>query len=303
MHIIRQTFNAPEPLRRWLHPLARLGLGLGIAGAALATAPLQAIAATTSFDYGQSISNPVAPDAQLGSYPWATVVLDDEGSLAGSLGDGIFQMVIIPNFSPYPPDTSTPSITQLAFSIKDFKKSDTYSFISPTFCTTTSTTTPKTTCDGSFGITTKGPDEVGVVGAGASGLNKQGFDLLVNLPPPGVKLDVSQGSITLFIKGPSGFSVTAFNQACSNGIVPDPVTGACPAGSYKTVAKVQELINSGSTVIADGGNGNQIPPDPPGQSVPGPLPILGATAALAFSRRLRLRQRNHRTTTHSAVVV
>ena len=103
--------------------------------------------------------------------------------------------------------------------------------------------------------------------------------MLVQLPPPGVKLDNSQSPIRLFIQAPTPtFSVADF-------------LGDLSKDGYETAAKIQELNgNPGSTVITGTGEFNpEEPPIDPETQVPGPLPILGGAAAWACSRRLRRR--------------
>ena len=238
MNSKQRAFTALKSFKSRPRSLAHVGAALAITAAWLATAPTQALANIVTFNYVKSISNPPAPDEQLGLNPsmfspWATVILDD----GFDLDDGLFRMLIEAKFDPAPPDTSTPSITQLAFSINGFESlpalSPLFSFAPEPFCSPNSPAST-TTCDGTFSID-YGLDNVGVVGAGASNLNKKGFDLLINLPPPGVKLDVSQGMIELLIQGPPSFSVDSFANACSNGATPSS-SGACPAGSLATVA-------------------------------------------------------------------
>jgi len=94
-----------------------------------------------------------------------------------------------------------------------------------------------------------------------------------------VKLDNSQAPIRLFIQAPS----VTFNVA--------DFLGGLSTNGYQTATKIQGLNGTpGSTVIT--GTGELIPAEPPidpETQVPGPLPILGAASAWAFSRRLRRR--------------
>jgi len=196
--------------------------------------------------------------------------------------DGLFWMDIDTSFASTQTPPSDPSLTQLAFNLNGDYSSipDPFTLVTP-FCTPNSPSTT-TTCDGSISLEYD-LDNVGVSGSGQT----SGYDLLVQLPPPGLKLDNSQSPIRLYIQGPSSsFSVVDFFEACSNGALYD---GGCPTGDYQTVAKVQELNgNPNSTVIS--GTGTFTPGgEPEDNSVPGPLPIIGAATAFGFSRKLRQR--------------
>lgn len=250
--------------------LARAGLMIGVAGGCLlgsTTRSLAAVNDTMVFTYGTSISSPPATNSQLGTPPWATVTLTEQA-------DGLFWMDIDTSFSSTQTPPSDPSVTQLAFNLNNNYSSygtNAFSLVSP-FCEPNSSTTT-TTCDGSISLA-YALDGQGITGAGQP---KGGFDLLVQLPPPGKKLDNSQSPIRLFIQAPTiTFSVADF-------------LGGLSKDGYETAAKIQELNgNPGSTVITGTGGGGEPPIDPETQ-VPGPLPILGAASAWAFSRHLRRR--------------
>lgn len=201
----------------------------------------------------------------------------------GNLSDGIFSMTIDTSFkSTNPP--SDPSLTQLAFNLDPFPVGS-FSFTSAitppgSSCTPNSPGTT-TTCDGTITLGFGSNNSQGVDGSG----QKFGYDLLVNLPPPGIKLNNAQSPITLYIQGPSDFKVASF-RACSFDKTYAKIDESnCPEGYYETVAKIRELnAPVGSTVLIgfDPPNGN-------GTSVPAPLPLAGAAAALGLSRSLRRR--------------
>jgi hypothetical protein len=111
---------------------------------------------------------------------------------------------------------------------------------------------------------------------GISGSSQtSGYDLLVDLPPPpGSGSNVlNDGNFIEFDL--TGVGADAFLKQTTS------------AGNYYTVAKVQGLEGRpGSTVISGEPGGDLIDPE---TQVPGPLPILGAVSAWAFSRRLRRR--------------
>ena len=99
----------------------------------------------------------------------------------------------------------------------------------------------------------------------------QGLDLAINLPIPNNK-DRFQGSDTARFTI-NGTGLTPLNFLTTNN-PGSPVTGVYSA------ARVQGIQSgAGSTTITD----------PISESVPGPLPLLGAGVALGFSRRLRQR--------------
>jgi hypothetical protein len=255
------------------HRLARTGLMIGVAGGCLLGSTTRAMAAlndTVVFTYGTTISDPPATNSQLGTPPWATVTLTEQA-------DGLFWMDIDTSFNSTQTPPSDPSLTQLAFNLNTNYSSygtNAFSLVNP-FCLPNSPTTT-TTCDGKDLALAYALNGQGITG---SGQPQGGFDLLVQLPPPGVKLDNSQAPIRLFIQAPTTtFSVADF-------------LGDVSTDGYETAAKIQELKGTpGSTVIT--GTGELKPEEPPidpETQVPGPLPILGGASAWAFSRRLRRR--------------
>lgn len=112
----------------------------------------------------------------------------------------------------------------------------------------------------------------------SGGAQTGGYDLLVDLPPP-------PGSGPTFLNG--GDSIT-FNLTGAGLYAEAFLAQTANAGAYYTVAKVQGLTGQPDSTVISGEPGGEPPIDPETQ-VPGPLPILGAASAWAFSRRLRRR--------------
>lgn len=133
------------------------------------------------------------------------------------------------------------------------------------------------------GVTTLAFNQDGTNVAGGGNLAK-GFDFLVDLPPP----PGEDGNPGPFRLGGQGESITLTFTNADNNLAASQFFAKTAKGYY-TSAHIQGLTNGGSTNIVGTPPGTDPPPPAPGDSVPGPLPLLGAAAAFGYSRKLRTR--------------
>ena len=224
---------------------------------------------SVQFLYGTSISSPPATNSQLGNPPWLQV--DITNLLSGDPTGGV-RMKISPVFqdATTSPTTIYPDVfvSELAFNLLGAPLSVAYGGNCVSFETAICTGFETGANNGIF----SGNGNQGISGSAQA----SGYDLLVDRPPPpGSGSNVlNDGNFIEFDL--TGVGADAFLKQTTN------------AGNYYTVAKVQGLDGTpGSTVIS--GEPGVDPPIPPETQAPGPLPILGAASAWAFSRRLRRR--------------
>lgn len=259
-------------------------LGTHVLMAAIVTtgmvlAPKAASALVLNFgDNIETTAQPPAPDPN-GIGPWLVAEITNANVTTPS-GTSAVTIKLTPKFYDYVPGgstTPTNTITQLAFNLSNvpLAGSTTISKLGPNasnYCTVISGSFSCTDAFSSQNDITSGVNNQNINGAGGTG--GKGYDLLIDLPPPGGNLTdiLSNGDIiTLTIYGPN------LTEASFNAINVD---------GYLAAAKVQRInciitngIEScGSTVIGS-----------TRKKVPAPLPILGAAAAFAYSRRIRQR--------------
>jgi len=221
----------------------------GLSLASLVVSPGSAKAAVT-FDYSEN----VVPSNPLpeGSQPYLTAIIQDINDNVG-LQTGQVKITLTNNLA------GTSSVTQLAFNIKPFgnPSSSGGSVVGPPQGTIPIPNSPP--LDTSVSIDS---NNIKVEGS----TTVRGFDFEINMNTNVYRSGKTLSIIVTDITTP--ITANSFLSTNLDGI-----------GEYYTLAKIQSIGETGQSTVIKG------TPRP----IPGPLPILGAGIAFAYSRRMRRR--------------
>jgi hypothetical protein len=223
--------------------------------------------AAVTFDYNENVvpGNPL-PE---GSQPYLTAIIQDINDNVG-LQTGQVKITLTNNLA------GTTSVGQVAFNINPFKQTTSTGSISPgpagqnpiPIPIPIPNDTPLKTS-----ITT-GNDAISVPGSGNIG----GFDLSIDMNPQVYRAGRTLSIIVTDITNPP-LTANSFLSTNNNG-----------TGDYYTLAKIQSIGQDGQSTVIKGTP----------RAIPGPLPILGAGIAFAYSRRLRRRVNDK--SSHSPII-
>lgn len=233
-------------------------MALASAGLTLASVALapSAALAAVTFDYSENLV--LANPLPEGTPPYLTALIQDINDDA-SLGANQVSITLTNNLA------GTSSVTQIAFNINPFPAS------APT---ATGNIGPIPIPNGPPNKTDVQIADNGVVVPGSGTVT--GFDLSIDMNPNIYNQGKTLKLIVTDITSPSVITANSFLSKNFDG-----------EGNFYTLAKIQSIGIEGqqSTVIV-----GKV------RKIPGPLPILGAGIAFAYSRRMRRRVSD--TTTH-----